>query len=81
MSVSISFTDSFASVRGVRPRRNNLVEAASVVASCVRAESSVAMRTWKASSDCDSEIFSTAGSSMPSMASDSARITGSTGAG
>jgi hypothetical protein len=29
MSVSISLTDSFDSVRGVRPRRNNLVEAAS----------------------------------------------------
>src|SRR4029450_7493091 len=49
-----------------------------VVASCVRAERSVAMVTWNGSSSRDSEIFSTAGSSRPVMASASVRMTRST---
>ena len=45
MSRSICLTVSGAIVRGVRAALNSRVDAASVVASCVRAESSVAMRT------------------------------------
>ena len=65
-------------VRGVRARANRRVEAACVVASCVRAESSVAIRIWKGSSCWLSEIFSTAGSSIPVMARASVRMVRST---
>ena len=43
------------------------VDAACVVASCVRAESSVPMRMRNGSAACSLEIFSTAGSSNRSM--------------
>ena len=45
-----------------------------MVASCVRADSSVAIRIWNGSSCWLSEIFSTAGSSMPEMARPSVRM-------
>ena len=54
------------------------VDAACVVASCVRADSSVAIRIWNGSSACASEIFSTAGSSSPVIARASDRMTRST---
>jgi hypothetical protein len=63
---------------GVRATANSRVDAASVVASWVRADRSVAIRIWKGSSDWLSEIFSTAGSSRPSIARASARMTAST---
>ena len=46
---------------------NRRVEAASVVSSLVRADSSVEIRIWNASFFWPSEIFSIAGSSMPSI--------------
>ena len=45
-------------VRGVRATLNSLVDAARVVASCVRADRRVAIRTWNGSSSCASAIFS-----------------------
>jgi hypothetical protein len=56
------------------------VEAACVVASCVRADSNVAMRIWNGSSAWLSEIFSTAGSSMPVIACARDRMVRSTSA-
>ena len=50
------------------------------VASWVRADKSVAIRIWNGSSACEFEIFSTAGSSMPEIASARRCITVSTGA-
>ena len=45
-----------------------------MVASCVRADSRVAIRIWKALPASASAIFSTAGSSMPVIAAASARM-------
>src|SRR5687767_6404276 len=78
MSFSICFTVSFDIVSGVAAFLKRRSEAAYVVASCVRADRSVAMVTWKGSSSRDCEIFSTAGSSRPVIATPRRRITCST---
>src|SRR5688572_19133750 len=81
MSFSICFTVNFDIAWGVAAFLKRRSEAAYVVASCVRADSRVAMVTWNGSSSRDCEIFSTAGSSRPVIATASRRITASTGAG
>src|SRR5438067_518371 len=60
---------------GVDAWAKRRADAAAVVASCVRADSSVPMRIWNGSSWLDSEIFSTAGSCSPSISRASAHST------
>src|SRR5687768_13498959 len=78
MSFSICFTVNFDIAWGVAAFLKRRSEAAYVVASCVRADNNVAMVTWNGSSSRDCEIFSTAGSSRPVIATASRRITSST---
>jgi hypothetical protein len=80
MSFSIRETGSFTIVLGVRATLNRRSDAAAVTASLVCADSIVAMRTWKGSSSWSCAIFSTAGSSRPSIAFAKRRITAPTGA-
>src|SRR5215813_9760716 len=72
---------SFAIDFGVRATRKSRAEAAAVTGSRVCADSIVAIRTWKGSSRWSLAIFSTAGSSSPSIAFASRRMTVATGAG
>jgi len=65
---------------GVRATRKSRADAAAVTASLVCADNIVAIRTWKGSSFWSFAIFSTAGSSRPSIAFASRRMTVATGA-